>query len=265
MNLSIDYKTFCELYYRDAMQVADITIANHIKKYGQPSRAIDLDLVKALGVSYGLEKVFIKYDIGHESHAQVTTYLSRVVHNCVLTELGKESTASGAGKRSGESAETVMDRGKGGPDSPGEFRDYIRSVHKYEKKEELIADMLACMKKLNVVDQVILHCWMVYSKGEYTAMAIGELGWEDNANTRNVIQARRNIAIKKLGEMMDDHREEYISVISPDECQAKKEIPVQSAVDYNYIRRRRRAAKKSIAGRIDYRGLAKLLSASFTA
>lgn len=55
--------------------------------------------------------------------------------------------------------------------------------------------MLECLKKLNGVDQVILRCWMVYPKGEYTDMAIEELGWDDNKRTRNVVNVRCNRAI----------------------------------------------------------------------
>ncbi len=35
MNIDIDYKTFCDIYYKAAEQVADITIAEHIKNHGQ--------------------------------------------------------------------------------------------------------------------------------------------------------------------------------------------------------------------------------------
>ena len=52
-------------------------------------------MVKDLGISYGLEKVYNTFDVDHESRAKIKTYLSKVVHNCVLTELGKESTAVG--------------------------------------------------------------------------------------------------------------------------------------------------------------------------
>ena len=96
MNIDLDYKTFCDTYYDAAVQVADITIAEHIKSHGQLNPYIDVTLVKDLGISYGLEKVYNTFDVDHESRAKIKTYLSKVVHNCVLTELGKESTAVGA-------------------------------------------------------------------------------------------------------------------------------------------------------------------------
>ena len=101
MNIDLDYKTFCDTYYDAAVQVADITIAEHIKSHGQLNPYIDVTLVKDLGISYGLEKVYNTFDVDHESRAKIKTYLSKVVHNCLLTELGKESTAVGAKKRPG--------------------------------------------------------------------------------------------------------------------------------------------------------------------
>lgn len=98
MKIDLDYSSFCDIYYQDAEEVADITIAEHIKKHGQLNPYIDVDVVKDLGISYGLEKVYNTYDVDHESKAGVKTFLSTVVHNCVLTELGKESTAVWAKK-----------------------------------------------------------------------------------------------------------------------------------------------------------------------
>ena len=34
MIIELDYKSFCDIYYKAAEQVADITIAEHIKKHG---------------------------------------------------------------------------------------------------------------------------------------------------------------------------------------------------------------------------------------
>lgn len=53
MNIDLDYKTFCDTYYDAAVQVADITIAEHIKSHGQLNPYIDVTLVKDLGISYG--------------------------------------------------------------------------------------------------------------------------------------------------------------------------------------------------------------------
>ena len=87
----------------------------------------------------------------------------------------------------------------------------LRTPGRFKQKEDLIAEMLDCLKKLNGVDQVILGCWMVYPKGEYTDMAIEELGWDNNKRTRNVVNVRCNRAIAMLGNMMEEYRI-YISV-----------------------------------------------------
>ena len=266
MNIDLDYKTFSEAYYDIAVQIADITIAEHIKSHGPLNPYIDVTLVKDLGVSYGLEKVYNTFDVDHESKAHIKTYMWKVVHNCVLTELGKESTAVGAKKRRMGSVDVLQDAGTfGGRGKFGGFRDYIESGRKYEKKEELIAQMLQCMKKLSGEDQVILRCWMIYPKREYTDRALEELGRENNSRTRNVISVRRDRAIVMLRKMMGGARSDYRDIYVPTHQNAPSqpaEPNTLSSLDYNFVRRRQRAAKKSITSGIDYRGLAKSLSTS---
>ena len=122
--------------------------------------------------------------------------------------------------------------------------------------------MLECLKKLNGVDQVILRCWMVYPKREYTDMAIEELGWDDNKRTRNVVNVRCNRAIAMLGKMMGGARSDYRDVYLPSVQKAPDQPsePVRPINDYNFIRRRQPAARKSFTSGIDFRGLDKSLS-----
>lgn len=265
MNIELDFKSFCELYYDAAVKTADITIADNIKKNGPISQYIDVELVKDLGISYALEKVYCKYDVDHESKARITTFLSTVVHNCVLTELGKESTKVQAGKRKGK-FDFSQDPGSGFGRGMGGFKDYIESGRKFEKKEELIKEMLVCMKKLSAVDQVILNCWMNYKKSEYTGLAIKQLGWEDTKKTRNVVQVRCNRAIEMLQKMMSgvraDYRDIYVSPVGEKKSEQTSEPKIRSDVDQNYMRRYQRAAKKSISGKVDFIRLSQVLTSS---
>ena len=98
--------------------------------------------------------------------------------------------------------------------------------------------------------------------GDYTDMAIEELGWDDNKRTRNVVSVRCNRAITMLGKMMDDARCDYRDLYVPSVQKAPDQPsePIRSINDYNFIRRRQRAARKSITSGIDYRELAKSLS-----
>lgn len=265
MNIDLDFKSFCGLYYNEAVKAADITIAAHIKKNGSISRFIDIELVKDLGISYALEKVYCKYDVDHESKAKITTFLSTVVHNCVLTELGKEWTRIQGGRREGK-FDFAQDPGSGFGRGMGGFKDYIESGRKYEKKEDLIKEMLVCMKKLSGVDQVILNCWMSYKKREYTGQAIEQLGWEDTKKTRNVVQVRCNRAIEMLQKMMSgvrsDYRDIYISPVAQKASEPTSEPKVHSDVDKNYMRRYQRAARKAISGKIDYTRLSQVLTST---
>ena len=237
MQINLDYKAFCDAYYNEALKVADITIANFIGKNGELNPAIDVQLVKDLGISYGLEKVYDTYDVEHESKAKIKTYLSTVIHNCVLTELKRESSSLGVKKRPTPPIDvlTLVATIRGGKGTLGRFSDTFQTSGRFEKKEKLIAIMLDCVKRLKSVDQVIIHCWMVFPKSEYTDMALEELGWENNKNTRNLVSARCNRAIEMLRKMMN--------------------LPA-------FARPRQKAANKGITDRIDYDAFAEQLTTS---
>lgn len=265
MNIELDYKSFCNLYYKAAEKVADITIADHVKKHGAISKYIDVGLVKDLGISYALEKVYCKYDVDHESKAKITTFLSTVVHNCVLTELGKEATSVQAGKRNG-GFDFTKDPGSNVGRGMGGFRDYLESGRKFEKKEDLIKEMLACVKRLSAVDQIILNCWMLYKRSEYTSQAIEALGWEDTPNNRNVVHVRCNRAIEMLQKMMGGARSDYRDIYVSPFGEKTPEPASPAKASYNYVRRYQRAAKKAISGKVvDYDRLSEVLTSRLPA
>ena len=246
MIIDIDYKTFCDRYFEAARKAADDAIAWHVKKYGALNPAIDVELVKDLGVSYGLEKAYNTYDVDHESKAKVRTYLSFVVRNCVLTELRKEVTAVGAKKR----IDAPIDIFQG--------REYLAYSRRFEKKEELIAQLMQADQKLSGVDQIIIHCWMLYPKGDYIKQALSELGLEDTPRTRNMVSVRclRSMEMlkKQMAGVRSDYRDIYVPIRRKDASDQKPE-----SADYNFVRRRQRAAKKSITDGIDYDGMTKAL------
>lgn len=246
MNIDIDYKTFCNRYYESARKAADIAIARLIKKNGPLNSAIDIELVKDLGVSYGLERTYNTYDVDHGSKAKIQTYLSFVVHNCVLTELKKEVTSLGVKKRAGAHIDLFQGR------------EYIAYSRRFEKKEELISQLLQAVQKLSGVDQIIIHCWMLYPKGDYIEQALSELGLEDTARTRNMVSVRCLRAMEMLKKQMTGVRSDYRDIYVPTRRKdASTQVP--GPTDYNFIRRRQRAAKKSITGGIDYDGMTKAL------
>lgn len=244
MIVSMTYDEFCRKYYPEADKVAEITIANHIKQHGKINRRIDIDLVKDLGISYALEKVFLKYDVDNEKHASVKTFLSTVVRNCVLTELGKENTSIGGGGN-GISPEDLAKSGK-------EYRvsDYIKYEERYERKEETLKELMACVKKLSPDDQVIIGYWME-DKRTYVARALAEFGMEDTKSSRNIIYIRQNRALNLLKAMMGgvkpDYRNMYVHI-------PRGSAPATPEA-LNAQRRRQRAAASYITRNVDYNNL----------
>ncbi|MDY3963757.1 MAG: hypothetical protein SOY98_05600 [Candidatus Cryptobacteroides sp.] len=293
MNVSIglDYSSFCNHYYAEAEKMADITVAGYVKKYGPLSRYIDAELVKDMGISYALEKVYCEYDSEHESKAGIWTFMSRVVHNCVLSEMKREQWAVGGDLRD-SSFDFSPDPEDENEREKDNLCDYLNSAADSEAKEKLIAEVLSCMKRLKPIDQVIVSCWMTCPKGQYTDMALSELNMEDNARNRETVQRRCCRAIEGLKKKMEEKSEfalgEIFCIYTPSDritlsfenagCDSKskdeveiprasrkekllhyRSFPVMDPIDRQEQSRRRSAAEQSITGRIDYDQLSRTL------
>ncbi|MGN1219452.1 MAG: hypothetical protein ACI4TU_00755 [Candidatus Cryptobacteroides sp.] len=232
-SIGMDYSAFCGLYYAEAEKMADMTVAGYIKKHGPLSRHIDTELVKDLGISYALEKVYCEYDGEHESNASIGTFMSKVVHNSVLTEIRREKRAVGEDFRDSsydfsKDPETDTEREK------NYLCDYI-SASDPEVRERLVADVLSCVKGLKPIDQVIISCWMSCPKGQYTEMALSELNMDDNVRNRETVQRRCFRAIDSLRKKMEEKRTfgygEIMSVFNKDESNTFFKISIHHTME----------------------------------
>ncbi|MGM9739202.1 MAG: hypothetical protein ACI3ZP_01235 [Candidatus Cryptobacteroides sp.] len=294
-SIGMNYSAFCGLYYAEAERMADMTVAGYVKKHGPLSRHIDTELVKDLGISYALEKVYCEYDGEHESNATIGTFMSKVVHNSVLTEIRREKRAVGEDLRDSSydfshDPETDTEREK------NYLCDYV-SASDPKVRERLVSDVLSCVKRLKPIDQVIISCWMSCPKGQYTEMALSELNMEDNVRNRETVQRRCFRAIDSLRKKMEEKRTfgygEIMSVFNKDESntlfkismshsieealvdsESKHEVLEQSLSFKNKVLhyrsrplldfdsekpRRRKVAIQSITSRIDYDQLSRTL------
>ena len=91
MNQTKEFQDFCREHYAEAKRYADMTIAAHKKSHGPIDHRIYIDDVKANAVISALENAFMTFDAS--KNTKLATYLSFLVHNDVLSELGKEWTA----------------------------------------------------------------------------------------------------------------------------------------------------------------------------
>ena len=91
----MDYIKFVKEYRDLACRYADAAICRHVQKHGALNSRIDVDLVKDLAVETALSKVFYNYDPerAKKANAQFSTFLNKVVNNCVLNELTSEVRA----------------------------------------------------------------------------------------------------------------------------------------------------------------------------
>ncbi len=91
----MDYIEFVKEYRDLACRYADAAICRHVQKHGALNSRIDVDLVKDLAVETALSKVFYNYDPerAKKANAQFSTFLNKVVNNCVLNELSAEGSA----------------------------------------------------------------------------------------------------------------------------------------------------------------------------
>ena len=214
MILDKDFNAFCNVYYKEAFKVADITVARFIGEKGPLNPAVDVELAKAMGVSEALEKVYTYYDDEREGKASVKTFLSNVVYEKVYSALKKEvryvnkkSDLDKPNTREGLSLKDLDVEGNN------------------LTKEELIVELDKYVQKLKGIDQVILYNWMSCSKAEYLKKTLEELGWEDTKRNRNVISVRCHNAFEKLKKKMADKKEVFLEVASRVD-EGKKSRPV---------------------------------------
>ena len=259
MHLEVDFSAFCKQYYRYACNVAEKKIAYFIKKYGDSNPYIDPAIVRDNAVFDALEKTYLNFDVDHESEASINTFLYTVVSNCVYSELPKFTKGSGGNIRSYAKPDITQYR---------EFKDLINDFadeKKYETKEMLIMEMLDNMKKLNPVNQVILSCYMLYPKSEYTDKSLEQLGWENTPRSRNLVQLKCFQSIESLRKKMQKSIDDNINIFNEPQKATIRKINkpiIDSALreEQNRKRRHQIAATKNITRNIDFDALAKTLA-----
>ena len=270
MKIEQSFEEFCSRWYAKAMQVADITITRIENKNGRIMEAIDLESVKVVGVTYALEKTYNNYDVDNARHASVETFLSTVVRNCVITELGKETTAVERAhvafkpKREKYSRKySAIMPGIAQSGSTGEkfeAHDYMKASDYSERKEKVKKEekekLIDLLKKLPAIDQVILANWMEEER-TYIEKSLEVLGLEDNKRNRDMLSLRRNRALKTLKGMFGGKRADYRDIYIPsgslrDLDGMEAEYSGIERADRNFERRRERAAKAYITRQIDY-------------
>lgn len=142
----MDYIEFVKEYLDLACRYADAAICRHVQKHGALNSRIDVDLVKDLAVETALSKVFYNYDSerAKKANAQFSTFLNKVVNNCVLNELTAEGRAL---KRGGllNGHETELDNSTPGAGKSGNdgrfFEPYTYNA--WERGDKLQAEIQA--------------------------------------------------------------------------------------------------------------------------
>lgn len=262
MKLEITFDDFVNKYYAQALGLADITIANYISKYGNISSYIDVELVKQIATSYGLEKVYKSYDGDRENAASLKTYMSKVIHNCVISELQKAWTDV---KRNHPELvkpkkRTCADikykshdtrfRSIGDDGYKKDPHNYMEVSGVYERKEKVIARMNECIKKLLPEDQIILKFW-ADSEGNYVERVLEYRKIENNKQTQQMVRTRCHRALKELKKLMGGMKPNYRDIYVPS-GEFRKAAVEAEPVDKNLERRRARAIRLNLSEHIDY-------------
>lgn len=231
------FNDFCREYLDKAKEFADMTIGSFVKSNGPLPRNYDVENVKAIAVLNALEKAYVKYDPQKSKNQKVLPLLATIVHNEVLTELGKEGTAvdrfKGTKRRkspdaASEGVSSVMPSVSvsgitGRIFEPHEYMDIFGSK---KGKEQQINKMREAFMQLSPMDQTVLQYWMTeekddqayYDAGEkptrtYVQRAIDELGLD--ASYTNAITIRRFKAISKMKSLMKGVPVDYQNVYVP--------------------------------------------------
>ena len=274
MPQEITYDAFCNLYVKEAMKIATIVIndINDPEGKGKENHIhplIDQDYVKAVAVSYSLDKVYKTYDVNHESGASIRTYFNTIIRNCIITELKKARTDIKRNhpetvKRKDPIRESLTEKrvltgvkGRGSDLVKPEAHTYMRFDGVYERKDKVHDDIAACVQKLNPMDQIILNCWQ-HEEKNYVNKALELLGFEIKTQSQGMIRARLKRALAMLNKMMGGAKPDYRDIyISSSKETVATNIP--GPVDRNLVRRRGRAVQRELSTQIDYMGIAKKL------
>lgn len=261
----MSHDEFLSTHFERACKIADITISSTLKTNGPIDAAIDIESVKMEGVLAGLERTFENFDARHESKAKVTTLLNTIVHNCVLTELGKATTeARRAGlispkpKKNKENADHIIIGAKSctSISGPVEAHQYIEYEGWQERKETVFKLIGKYMMRLPVNDQVILTHWAEEEK-TYVEKSLEELGLEYTPAIANWVYGRKNKALKALRTMMGGQKPEYRDIYLPS---AGRNTNRSVYSDRNALRRHQYAAKSLVTRNIDYKDTATKLA-----
>lgn len=220
MNLQMSYDEFVSQYFETAMQYADKEIANHVKKFGQLNKFVDADDVKSLAVMHSLKNVYMNYDPENEKGASLTTFMRKVVHNSVITELKKASTQvrrnhPELNKRKVNPYELpkysqimpgIM---PGGKDClKREAHGYMEVSGVYGRKEEALNLMMRCLTKLSWEEQVVVNCWLS-EDNNYVRKALEILGIEETTRSAGMIRRKLDLAKGKLQKLMGGVKPDY--------------------------------------------------------
>lgn len=255
-----EFNEFCKAHLEEAQKYADMTIGGLVKAQGPINRKYDVENVKHLAVLNALEIAFTDFNPKRSRNQKLSSFLSTVVHNEVLSELGKEGTAVdrfGGYKRrkrtsaSDGSVSIMPGVSPSGSDGrifePHEYMDIFGSS---KGKDIQQRKLLKAYQQLSPMDQTVLHYWMyeevddrAYAEvGEkptrtYVKRAIDELGLDDS--WVNAITLRRFKAINKLRAILKgvpvDYEDLYIPGSSDWEIGSKpKKTTVKIYSDEKY-------------------------------
>ena len=200
---NLSYNEFCGKYFITANRSADIAVSNFIKKYGVPHQSIDLEVIKDSATEYALEKAFNHFDAS--KNASIETYLFTIIHNRIITELGKESKAIKAGNPlSLDQNDRLRVKVEGRSDEQESDEDDSMDILEVGKsgssRAKMISRLQECIKKLSPEDQIILGCWMK-SPDTYTDDALKALGW--GSEKRASVQGHKKRALDSLRKMLE--------------------------------------------------------------
>ena len=263
MTFGISYDEFSNRYFALGMELADITIAQYIKKNGSISQYIDVELVKQVGVSFALERVYNKYDVDREGAASLKTYMGTVVHNAVISELQKAWTdVKKSHPELVKKKDKVRDSIKYKAIATGvssmvnqvEKRDphnYMEASDVYERKEKVLDKMMECLQKLSPTDQVILKYWME-DDVNYVERTLEHFGIESSTKSHQMVRTRCNRAKERLKKLMGGAKPDYRDVYIPTGEFREDAVQVEEG-DRNLERRRTRAIKRELGAQMDYR------------
>lgn len=245
-----DYNRFCEKYYETAKNDVEKHFFIHIKRFGAVDDRLDVDGIIEDCILHTLENTFQSFDVNYEKPDTLNSYIDRLAHNKLISELKKATTQLGR-ENIDSDCDVSEDTWKGSG---------LKTYGVAEKTKKADRDathdvLLHCIRKLKPFEQLVIYCSLIDPK-KYTGLVLEKMKWgKDRAGYVNLTfkKAKDSLAIL-LNSDIPKYAPEY-------KARAVRCLDNSAAIEsYQAVKKRKKKFALMVTHGIDYEKMADMLA-----